>query len=229
MPIERHVLRSAALAALLLAGSPAMAADEPLGVWVNDTGRGAIEIKPCGDKLCGHVVWVKDTADVEGCGRQIIGEMVSTGGGVWGGDDAWVYSPEKKKKYDVEVTPQKDGTLKVMGYAGVKFLSKTMIWTKAPTDLARCSEQQAKAPAAPATAPTEGAAPAAKSTEPADKAAPKDGGTDVAEADKKEGIDLDGLKEQFGDVFKRDGKGNCKVDLPWVKVDFECDKENAEK
>jgi uncharacterized protein (DUF2147 family) len=229
MPFERHVLRSAALAALLLAANPAMAGDELQGVWLNDTGRGAIEIKPCGDKLCGHVVWVKDTADVEGCGRQIIGDIASTGSGAWGGDSAWIYSPEKKKKYDVEVTPLKDGTLKVMGYAGVKFLSKTMIWTKAPADLVRCSEQQAKAPAAP----NGEAAPAAKGSDataaaPADKAAPKDDETNVAK-NEKEGIDLEGLKGQFGDVFKRDGKGNCKVDLPWVKVDFECDKEKAEK
>jgi uncharacterized protein (DUF2147 family) len=219
MPIERHVLRCAALAALVLAASPAMAADEPLGVWVNDTGRGAIEIKPCGDKLCGHVVWVKDTADVQGCGRQIIGDLVSTGSGVWGGDNAWIYSPEKKKKYDVEVTPQSDGTLKVMGYAGVKFLSKTMVWTKAPADLTRCSTVEAAAP--PPSGTADGATPDAKQAAPSDNAAPKNDETNVAKND-KDGIDLDGLKEEFGDVFKRDGKGNCKVDLPWVKVDFEC-------
>jgi uncharacterized protein (DUF2147 family) len=225
MPIERHVLRISALAALLLAASPAMAADEPLGVWVNDTGRGAIEIKPCGDKLCGHVVWVKDTADGEGCGRQIIGDLTSSGSGVWGGDDAWIYSPEKKKKYDVEVTPQKDGTLKVMGYAGVKFLSKTMVWTKAPADLVRCSTQEAAAPA-PGSADPKGAE--TKEAAPGDKAAPKTDETNVAKND-KESVDLEGLKEQFGDVFKRDGKGNCKVDLPWVKVDFECKGDSEKK
>jgi uncharacterized protein (DUF2147 family) len=226
MPIARDFLRSAALTALLLAATPARASDAPQGIWLNDTGRGAVEIKPCGDKLCGHVVWVKDTADVEGCGRQIIGDIAATDGGAWGGDNAWIYSPEKKKKYDVEVTPQKDGTLKVMGYAGVKFLSKTMIWTKAPADLTRCSTQQAKAPATPA-APADATAPAAKGSEPAE-AAPKGDETDVAKNDEKEGIDLDGLKDKFGDVFtKKDGK--CKVDTPWVKLDFECDKEKAEK
>ncbi len=71
MPFERQGLRFAALAAILLGASPALAANDPLGVWVNDTGRGAIEIKDCGGKLCGHVVWVKDPAsDVKGCGRR---------------------------------------------------------------------------------------------------------------------------------------------------------------
>ncbi|WP_041316662.1 DUF2147 domain-containing protein [Hyphomicrobium nitrativorans] len=147
MPFERKGLRAAAIAAAVLVTSPALAADAPLGVWVNDTGRGAIEIKQCGDKLCGHVVWVKDTADVEGCGRQIIGDVTSSGGGVWG--DGWIYSPERKRNYNVELTPQKDGTLKVKGFAGVSFLSRTMVWTKAPADLVRCGTEQIEAAVPP--------------------------------------------------------------------------------
>lgn len=230
MPFERQGLRFAALAAVLLASGPALAANDPAGVWMNDTGRGAIEIKDCGGKLCGHVIWVKDpAADTKGCGRQIIGELVSAGGGVWGGDDAWIYSPEKKKNYNVEITPLSDGTLKVKGYAGISFLSKTMIWTKAPADLQRCSTQEAAAPA-PA-APKAEAAPAApgsavapKAEAPAAAEAPKNDETSVADNEKK-GVDLEGLAGEFGDVFtKKDGK--CKVDTPWVKLDFECkDKE----
>lgn len=230
MPFERQGLRFAALAAVLLGASPALAAGDPLGVWMNDTGRGAIEIKDCGGRLCGHVVWVKDTSDANGCGRQIIGDLVSAGGGVWGGDNAWIYSPEKKKNYNVEITPLSDGTLKVKGYAGISFLSKTMIWTKAPADLVRCSTQEAAASPAPKAeaAPAPGSSVSPQQTAPAGQAAPKGGDeTNVAENEKK-GIDLEGLGEQFGDVFKRDGKGNCKVDLPWVKVDFECDKEGKE-
>jgi uncharacterized protein (DUF2147 family) len=233
MPIERHVLRSAAVAATLLATAPAFAASAPYGVWMNDTGRGAIEIKDCGGKLCGHVVWVKDASDTKGCGRQIIGDAVSTGD-TWGGDDAWIYSPEKKKNYNVEITPLANGTLKVKGYAGISFLSKTMIWTKAPDNLTRCSTQEAaaqpapSAPAAtaPATAPGKPAgetapAPAAKAPPPANE---PEG--DVAENDEG-GIDLDGLKERFGDVFTmKDGK--CKVDTPWVKLDIDCKKKGGD-
>jgi len=224
MPIQRHVLRSAALAAALVASAPAFAANEPYGVWMNDTGRGAIEIKDCGGKLCGHVVWVKDpVADAKGCGREIITNAVSTGGGVWGGDDARIYSPEKKKTYNVEITPLSDGTLKVKGYAGISFLSKTMIWTKAPADLQRCSTTEAAAkttpgaPAAPAPA-TEANKPANDTqAAPAEKAAPPADEKDVAEAE-KDGVDIEGIA---GDVFTRkDGK--CKVDTPWVKLDFDC-------
>lgn len=224
MPFERHSLRIAALAAVMLGCSPALAGDDPTGVWMSDTGRGAVEIKDCGGKLCGVVVWVKDATDAEGCGRQIIGDLVKGGGNAWGGDSAWIYSPEKKKTFNVEVTPLADGTLKVKGYAGLSFLSKTMIWTKAPDDLVRCSTQEAAgpsaAPAAPgasaAKAPPATAAPGAKQAAPS---APSRNSheTNVAENGGKP-VDIEGIP---GDVFSRkDGK--CKVDTPWVKLDFDC-------
>lgn len=222
MRYESRGLRAAALAAGLLSAAPALAAGDPQGIWMNDTGRGAIEIKDCGGKLCGHVVWVKDpAADAKGCGRQIIGDLVSAGSGVWGGDNAWIYSPEKKKNFNVEITPLTDGKLKVKGYAGLSFLSKTMIWTKAPDDLQRCSTQEAAATPAPGTttAPAPATGGEAKPAAP-EQAQPKSDGPDVAENDDKS-VDLEGLAGEFGDVFTRkDGK--CKVDTPWVKLDFDC-------
>lgn len=116
----------------------ASAASDPTGIWINDTGRGAIEIKPCGNALCGNVVWVKDTADAKGCGKQIIGNVAPVGDGRW--DNGWIYSPERGRKFDVELKPLADGTLRVTGYAGLRFLSKTMIWTRAPANLQLCGQ-----------------------------------------------------------------------------------------
>ncbi|MBS0250008.1 MAG: DUF2147 domain-containing protein [Proteobacteria bacterium] len=130
----------------------AFAASNPVGVWLDDTGRGAVEIKPCGNALCGNVVWVKSSSDNEGCGKQIIGNVTPAGSGHW--DNGWIYSPEKGRKYDVELTPLSNGNLKVVGYAGIKFLSRTMIWKPAPADLQLCagttngSTTSASAPAA---------------------------------------------------------------------------------
>jgi uncharacterized protein (DUF2147 family) len=139
--------------AILVAAQPALAEPTPIGVWLNDTGRGAIEIMPCGDALCGHVVWLRDESDSKGCGRQIIGELKSIAPGLW--DGGWIYSPERKKTFDVEIKPLADGTLRVTGYAGSKIFSRTMVWTPAPADLERCgSETLAKVEPQPA-APTE--------------------------------------------------------------------------
>lgn len=131
-----------ALVAPAAVGS-ASAATDPIGIWINDTGRGAVEIKQCGDTLCGNVVWVKSESDANGCGKQIIGNVAPVGGGRW--DNGWIYSPERGRKYDVELTPLANGNLKVVGYAGMKFLSKTMIWKPAPHDLQLCGQTDAKA------------------------------------------------------------------------------------
>ncbi len=262
------VNRIASLQALVLTASlfgavSANAASDPTGVWVNDTGRGAIEIKPCGEAMCGHVVWVKDGADTKGCGKQIIGDVRSVGGGRW--DNGWIYSPEKKKNYDVELKPLDNGKLRVTGYAGVKFLSKTMIWTKAPDDLQRCDATEAKAAPAPAPAASEAKAPAPavkqaaseavrpksnsltgtlySMTKPAPVEAPAATATDAQKAPAAEeaspeaapetqtadeessgtdSLDLGGLNvDKF---LKRTADGKCKLDTPWIKVKFDCEK-----
>ncbi len=132
-----------------LSATAASAASDPRGVWINDTGRGAIEIADCGDKLCGHVVWTKDTTDAKGCGKQIIGNARQVKSNLW--DDGWIYSPERKRRYDVELKPLSNGNLRVKGYAGTKLFSKTMIWTPAPADLARCGDEPIEAKAEPET------------------------------------------------------------------------------
>jgi uncharacterized protein (DUF2147 family) len=271
------ILKCAAAAALtLFPFAHAYAAPDATGVWINDTGRGAVEIQPCGKALCGHVVWVKDPNDTKGCGKQIIGDVESSGGGVW--DGGWIYSPEKRRNYDVELKPLADGTLRVVGYMGTKLFSRTMIWTRAPSDLQRCSTIEAKAdpapaavaaptkdpvtaaksepektpppaattPAAspspstaaasPATPKSETASPdvAAKDTAPNAEAAPApsadanndDGGEKPGERKKGNGVDLSKLK--IGDisldkVLTKTKSGKCKLDLPWVKVQIDCE------
>jgi ABC-type multidrug transport system ATPase subunit len=46
---------------LATASTPVFAAGSPLGVWIDHTGRGAVEITDCNGKLCGRLVWFKDT------------------------------------------------------------------------------------------------------------------------------------------------------------------------
>ncbi|MEZ5899604.1 MAG: DUF2147 domain-containing protein [Hyphomicrobiaceae bacterium] len=135
---------AAATALLAIPTTSARAADaSPLGVWVDNTGRGAVEIKPCGgNSLCGHVVWVRSAKDQSGCGRQIIGAARPIGRGKYQG---WIYSPEKGKRFDVEFAPSSGGKLRVTGFAGIRLFSQTMYWTRAADDLVRCgSTQEAK-------------------------------------------------------------------------------------
>jgi len=265
-----------------VASQSASAAPDPTGIWMNDTGRGAVEIKPCGNALCGNVVWVKAAADASGCGKQIIGDVAPVGGGSW--DNGWIYSPEKGRKYDVELTPLNNGTLRVTGYAGMKFLSKTMIWTRAPQDLQLCGQTEAKAdvpasvksdattgsvatpaPAASpapvaaaeksatttstetaASAPLTEAAAGAKPSPEAPKAqsgsaasqeanAPAPAAAPNGEAASKDDNADDGIGKALGNlklgdldldkVLTKTKSGKCKLDLPWFKVQFNCERQ----
>ncbi len=137
--------------------APAAAAPAPeaVGVWVDDTGQGAIEVLPCGERLCGRIVWLKDPTDKGGgaltdalnpnpanrqrpiCGLQVIGNLELQSNGSW--DKGWIYDPKEGKSYDVELTLRGADRLQVRGYLGVKFLSETFVWARAPADLPKCS------------------------------------------------------------------------------------------
>lgn len=140
--------------------APNRAAAQPLpvspeGVWYDDTGQGAVEIRPCGERLCGRIVWLKDAATKDGqpltdalnpdprqrqrpiCGLQVIGDLKLQPNGTW--DNGWIYDPKEGKSYDVEIKLQAPDRLQVKGYLGVKFLSESFIWQRAPAELPRCN------------------------------------------------------------------------------------------
>jgi uncharacterized protein (DUF2147 family) len=109
---------------------------------------------PCGDRLCGRIVWLKDPTDRAGrpltdgynpdarkrrqpiCGLQVLGDLKRVGGDTW--DAGWIYDPKDGKSYDAEIKPRGPDRLQVTGYLGVKFLSESFIWTRAPDTTPRC-------------------------------------------------------------------------------------------
>jgi uncharacterized protein (DUF2147 family) len=139
-----------------LSQAPATVATSPIaGVWIDHTGRGAVEITPCGTSLCGRIVWTKDAADGKGqplrdmqnpdrakrgqpiCGLQIIGDLKAQRDGTW--DNGWIYDPEKGEQFSLELTLRRPDVLQVKGYLGIKMLSETFEWKRAPADQPRCS------------------------------------------------------------------------------------------
>ena len=137
-----RILKTATLAALttfsgLGSANLAYANEQPTGIWLDHTGRGAVKISDCNGNLCGRIVWVKDVKNGSACGTQIIGNAKPVSGGKW--DGGWILDVDEDRKYQVEITPLSNGKLKVMGYAGSKMLSETMIWTRAPADTKTCT------------------------------------------------------------------------------------------
>ena len=149
-------LRLAALAVGLV--SAAAHAASPVGVWIDHTGRGAVEIAECGGGLCGHVVWVKDTKNAKACRDQIIGNVKAVGSNTW--DRGWIVDPDDNARYSVELKPIGEDRLRVVGYMGSKLFSETMTWKRAPDDLKRCDGKVAAVPASAPVAPALVAPPA---------------------------------------------------------------------
>lgn len=138
-----NLKRTIAVFPLVLASGAgaALAASSPLGIWIDHTGRGAVEITDCNGALCGRVVWLQDSKDRDGCNLQIIGDVKPVAGGKW--DGGWIYDPERQAKYDVEITPVGERKLRVHGYAGMKMFGETMTWARAPDDLKMCGKPDA--------------------------------------------------------------------------------------
>ena len=74
-----RIVQIAAFAATVAATSAASAGGEPTGVWIDHTGRGAVEITPMGDRLkvMGYMgskmlsetmTWRRAPADLKRCG-----------------------------------------------------------------------------------------------------------------------------------------------------------------
>ncbi len=124
------------------------------GVWYDDTGEGAVELRACGTGLCGFVYWLRDPINAEGkplrdrynpdeslqqrpiCGLQVIGDLAVQPDGSW--DGGWIYDPKIGKTYKVEVRRQGPDALTVRGYLTLKLMGKSFTWTRAPKDLPAC-------------------------------------------------------------------------------------------
>jgi uncharacterized protein (DUF2147 family) len=152
-----RIVAASSMGLFMIAGTAATQAAGPdpfLGVWYDAKGEGAVELGPCGDKLCGRIVWVKDPVDKNGkplvdlfnpepakkkrpiCGLPIVGDLKRQANGSW--DAGWIYDPNEGKSYDLEITSKGPDKLQIKGYVGMKFMSENFIWTRAPATLQRC-------------------------------------------------------------------------------------------
>lgn len=226
--IPLHAL-ALACAAFAGAAAPAVAQQSsPLGVWIDHTGRGGVEITECGPNLCGRLVWLKDARNERACGTQILGNVKPVGPGLW--DKGWIYDPEAHSKYDVELKPVGADRLRVVGYMGSKFLSETMMWKRAPGDLQRCGTEPARSAAAapaPVPAPATDPAPVAKSPvdeSPAPAPAPRMTEAKPAPAEQAEAPpDTDeSAPKPRKSMKQRTAKRECRLDLPYIKVTYPC-------
>jgi uncharacterized protein (DUF2147 family) len=187
-------------------------ASGPIGVWIDHTGRGGVEITECAGRLCGRIVWLKDTSHKSVCGTQVIGNAKPVGKDIW--DGGWIYDPDKNEKYSVELRTIGADKLRVMGYMGSKLFSETFVWKRPTADLKRCDAQATASPSPaasdPKSVPTEitkaGPPPEQPPESPVGSKKPKSGNPSVGDIEK---IAREMMKGKSG------GK-QCTANLPYV-------------
>jgi uncharacterized protein (DUF2147 family) len=150
-----NVLSGAFLLALLLAATEVGASNQtpdggqsptPVGVWLHANKRLQIEIGPCGERLCGTLVWFQRPNDAQGLplvdvknkipalrtrpllGLSILYGLRRTGDNTW--EDGKIYNPDDGEDYNTQMSIEEDGTLRVRAYVLLPLLGKTFIWTR---------------------------------------------------------------------------------------------------
>jgi uncharacterized protein (DUF2147 family) len=135
-----------ALAALLAATSVSAESPTPVGVWLHPNGRIQVEIAPCGDRLCGKLVWFKWPNDAQGLplvdvknsdpalrtrpllGLTVLYGLRRTDERSW--EDGKIYNPDDGVDYRAEMSIQDDGALRIRAYVLLPTLGETQIWTR---------------------------------------------------------------------------------------------------
>jgi uncharacterized protein (DUF2147 family) len=103
------------------------------GHWKNPIGSAIIAIEPCGDKLCGKVVWAsaRGEREVARHTRQIVGTTVLTGlrrdGAQWTGS---LYIPDDDIRVTAHLRPSGRAQLKLTGCGLMGLLCRTQVWTR---------------------------------------------------------------------------------------------------
>ena len=135
------------LIAILLVASPVGAqGPTPVGIWLHPNGRIQVAIAPCGDRLCGKLVWFRLPNDLQGLplvdfrnadpalrkrpllGLTILRGLRRTGPRSWSGGR--IYNPDDGVDYRAQMTILDNGKLSVRAYVILPALGKTFIWTR---------------------------------------------------------------------------------------------------
>jgi uncharacterized protein (DUF2147 family) len=115
-----------ALTAFVLSTGPGLA-EEVLGTWTSDEGVMRVKFEPCGDALCGNLVWVKPGSDTKAkLGERLFYDMRADGQNSWTGKAAYdgsVYS----SKMSIEGT-----NLRTSGCILSGVFCKSTIWRRTP-------------------------------------------------------------------------------------------------
>jgi uncharacterized protein (DUF2147 family) len=118
----------------------------PAGVWLHANERIQVEITPCGDRLCGQIVWFSWPNDAQGLplvdlknsdpvlrarpllGLVVLRDLRRADARSW--VDGKIYNPDDGKDYSALMSIQEDGSLRVRAYVLLPLFGRTQLWRR---------------------------------------------------------------------------------------------------
>jgi uncharacterized protein (DUF2147 family)/fucose 4-O-acetylase-like acetyltransferase len=161
-PLRRPVVLSPSAAGLLVfalgvaLGNRALAAT-PIGVWYVEGGAAKVAIEPCGEALCGRVVWLRSPYDEDGCdlrdrrnpeatlrarkveGLEILQGLTRRPDGTWA--NGRIYDPESGGTYTCQLALDGEDRVRLRGYIGIPLIGRSTIWTRVGAENGLCRER----------------------------------------------------------------------------------------
>jgi uncharacterized protein (DUF2147 family) len=134
-PGARRLSSLLIIATLAAAHGGARAADRSFGVWKNPSNSVHVRAEPCGEQMCGTVVWANDKASADArrggtdklVSLQLFRGFVLEKPGVWRGK---VFVPDIAKIFSGTVSVVDKNTLKGSGCLVGRFGCKSQLWTR---------------------------------------------------------------------------------------------------
>ena len=124
--IKHALTRLSCVFALIFLAFPAAAQDLSGTTWLRETGSSRVKFAPCGDSLCGSIVWLKDPSGPAKLGQQIFFDMKPDGLGQWKGQ---AFNPEDGKTYSGKMALS-GTTLTTAGCVFGGLICKSAQWSK---------------------------------------------------------------------------------------------------
>ena len=133
--MKRAIAFALSVAALPLAGAAAVPANPVLGIWMNPHKSVAVEVAPCGEKLCGRVVWASsqaiEDARSSGVDRLIGTELLENysprSDGSWSGH---VFVPDLGGRFASTIIVVGPDTLRISGCMLGGLICKGQLWQR---------------------------------------------------------------------------------------------------
>ena len=119
--------------------------DDVVGIWLNATGKGKIQVYKENGKYYGKIVWLREPLNEKGQpkldtnnpnnslkSKPILGAIILRDfefkDGEW--TNGKIYDPESGKDYKCYMRFKDANTLNVRGYIGISIIGRTEVWTR---------------------------------------------------------------------------------------------------